>query len=347
MVIVSFEDRTRDTIGLKLLVASLARHVPGVPLRITCPVADDDLRSWLSSQDLVSLDESKELLGKGWDAKPSLLLLHLDRGEDEVIWMDSDIVVTRDFRPLLRDRTSLVVAQEKSLQNPGKEGRERTLGWHLAPGRSLSYGINSCFVRVTPAHRPLLVAWRALLARPEYQAARSLDFPERPAHLLGDQDVLMALLGSRDFGDLALQVLRSGRDIIQHFEPQGYGPVERLANLFLGLPPLVHSQGHKPWSFASVPDIRDPSFGAYFCVENGPYATCARHYAAAIGGLPACLEVRSLPGRIEGVLSLGNPHLRGFAQSLYASSKKAALRRLAPLRKLRRLLTESRATAVT
>ena len=39
--------------------------------------------------------------GYGWNVKPQAIMRLLDAGFDEVIWIDSDMFVTRDIRPLL------------------------------------------------------------------------------------------------------------------------------------------------------------------------------------------------------------------------------------------------------
>jgi hypothetical protein len=131
-------------------------------------------------------------------------------------------------------------------QNQGSA--QRTENWGLPMGRVLPTTVNSGIVRATTAHRPLLAAWDRLLAHPLYLQAQAQAWYTRPPHMLGDQDVLTALLGSAHFSDVPLQLLRRGRDIAQCFGPAGFTVGERLASLAHGAPALIHAMGPKPWA---------------------------------------------------------------------------------------------------
>jgi hypothetical protein len=318
MIICAFDDRPADVLGLKLLVCSLARYLPDVPVHLACPVADADFRRWLLSYPQVTLDEAGHLKGKGWDVKPLLIRQLLEMGHDTVMWMDSDIIVTRDFRSLMPDDRSLVVTEEAWLNRFGVE--QRTIGWGLAIGRELP-GVNTCIVRANAGHLGLIRTWQEMLQHPDYQRARALPFELRAPHLLGDQDVLLGLLGSQRFLDVDVHVLRAGREIIQSSGVQGYPPLQRLAHLLRGLPPLIHSQGHKPWRSPDTSSAaRMREFLLQLHLETAPYTHFARQYRAAIQPFPACLEIRSPLGRLSNVFSLGQPALRGFGQALAHSN---------------------------
>jgi hypothetical protein len=318
MIICAFDDRVADILGLKLLVCSLARHLPDVPVHLACPVADGEFRSWLLSYPQVTLDDSPELKGKGWDAKPLLLRQLLEKGHDTVLWMDSDIIVTRDFRGLLPNDGSLVVAEEPWLNRFGV--KQRTTGWGFAIGRALP-GVNTCIVRANAGHLGLIRTWQELLQHPDYQRARTLPFELRMPHVLGDQDVLLGLLGSGRFLEVDVHVLRAGREIIQSCGVHGYPPMHRLAHLLRGLPPLVHSQNHKPWRLPDASSLgRMREFLLQLHLETAPYTHFARQYRQAIQPFPTCLEIRSLIGRLSDIASLGQPALRGFVQALAVSN---------------------------
>jgi hypothetical protein len=65
---------------------------------------------------------------------------------------------------------------------------------------------------------------------------------------MSDQDVLTALLASSEHAQIPLFLLRSGKDIAQCFEEDGYTVQDRLINFFFQrVPQLVHAQGGKPW----------------------------------------------------------------------------------------------------
>ena len=96
-------------------------------------------------------------------------------------------------------------------------------------GRRLPYLFNSAFLRVLPSHHAVLEEWARLMRTPEYQAAQRQPIHERPMHMIGDQDVLTAVMGAVPFADIPVHFLRRGRDII-HDQEGGYHPIDRLAH---------------------------------------------------------------------------------------------------------------------
>ena len=319
MIVCTFDDRPSDIIGLKLLIASLQRHMPGLDIYVACPVADDDFRGWLKAFPRVTLDDAREWQGMGWDVKPHLLMKMLDAGHPAAVWIDSDIIVTRDFGDYLDDESSLVITEEHAI---GRNAvRQRVHGWGLDPGREIT-GINTCFVCVRQIHRSLLASWIELMSSATYQHARTLPIAMREPHLLGDQDVLAGLLASTGFSDVRMRVLRRGSHIIQHIGSDGYPPSERLRHLFSGMPPLIHSQGYKPWRYPEVPSIwRDTRmFFIHLYLELSPYSHFARQYTETIPNLPASLTIRTPIGRFSNAISLGKPSLRGLGQSMVATT---------------------------
>jgi hypothetical protein len=129
-------------------------------------------------------------------------------------------------------------------------------------------------LRVSPSHDRLLEAWQAYLNRREYLEAQSMPWDRRPPYLLGDQDVLCALLESTEFADVPVHFFRRGEQIAQCFQNGGYMFHEMIANLVRRRrPPLVHSQGLKPWSGDQLYRLH---------LELSPYSLLAREYAAAL-----------------------------------------------------------------
>src|SRR5882724_1240936 len=176
VIICTFEDRATDIIGLKLLICGLSCHMGDVPVRVVCPVADDEFRSWLKNHPQVTLTDDPQLRGMGWNVKPTLLKQLLEQTRDTVVWMDSDIIVTRDFRDHLPSNDALVVTHEPALTPYGV--RQRTAGWKFPLGRTL-LGVNTCVVRAKPAHAGLITAWQKLLQDPDYRAAQATPFAHR------------------------------------------------------------------------------------------------------------------------------------------------------------------------
>lgn len=316
MVVCSYEDRASDLIGLKLLSCSVRRHAPDVPVYLCCPNAPADFQRWAANRAGVRLDRAPPADFKGWNIKPELMLRLLREGHEQVIWMDSDLIVAGDFQELLPDRTSLVVTEEFSW-HPRKDTRLRTAGWQLPSGRPVPFLINSAFLRATPAHIPLLEQWVRLMKSPAYRLAQEQPFAQRPVHLLSDQDVLTALLGATAFAHLPVHFLRRGREIIH--DPQGgYRPTDRLANLFRRTPPLVHAQSGKVWRFPLPPSpTADPRrYYNFLHVETSPYGFYARQHRHELGEDAPFLDVRSRFGKLSWAMALGDPHLTGMPQSL-------------------------------
>jgi hypothetical protein len=317
MLICTYEDRVDDFVGLRLLVSSLGRHVPQIPVHVACPAPDPALERWLRARPNVTLDATSDQGLRGWNVKAGLLMRLLEQGHPEVTWIDSDVIVAGDFRSLIPDDTSMIVTEELCRNGP-KENRLRTEGWSLPVGRALPSLVNSAFVRVTREHLPLLAAWIALLKSDSYRAAQRLPFEQRPIHMIGDQDVLGALLGSREFSHLPVKFLARGREII-HDIRGGYAVSDRIANVFRPMPPLVHAQGAKPWRYPEKPRfLREPTrYYRFTQVESSPYPHLARLHRDDLGPLfPPFLEVRSLPGKLAGFVFRQNPHLQGLPQAV-------------------------------
>ncbi|HKT73989.1 MAG TPA: hypothetical protein VJQ47_13950 [Steroidobacteraceae bacterium] len=335
MIICTFDDRTTDIIGLKLLICSLNRYMPDVPVRLFCPVADGAFADWLADYPRVSLCADPQMKGMGWNVKPLLLQRLLDEGHDSVVWMDSDIIVTGDYRSLLPPGDELVVTQEAALTPYGV--RQRTLGWQLPLARTL-LGVNTCLIRAQPAHRRVIQAWQEKLQHADYQAAQQLPFERRPPHMMTDQDVLLALLGSRDFSNIEVCILRAGAAIIQQSGIPGYPPAQRIAHLIRGMPPLVHSQSFKPWRFPTVPSLLTQPRAFFVCLylETSPYTHYARQYRGQIQDFPSCLKTRTAWGRVSRLLSLGQPCLGGITQAAAATSWKHCVDLLGLLGRIRR-----------
>jgi hypothetical protein len=244
------EDRQSCEVGVELLVRSIVATCPWATVYVFVPNATKEFSSWLSQTSQV-IHETERLPGaSGWNVKPHALLHLIDLGFEEVIWLDSDILVVRDLRDCLGTvEGDCFVASEEALWGAHSDkGAFRASAWNLEVGRVLPFCLNSAVLRVTKQHRPLLADWRKMLESDRYRETQSKKWKDRPRHLAGDQDALTALLCSREYANVELKILVRGRDIIQYFGLRGYTTWERTLNILCGPPALIHTQGTKLWT---------------------------------------------------------------------------------------------------
>ncbi|WP_432511347.1 nucleotide-diphospho-sugar transferase [Kineococcus sp. SYSU DK001] len=250
MVIVLAEDRPSHRVGVEIAVVSLLRHCPDAEVHLHCPWADDRFTAWAARLGVAEVHTSRADRASGWNVKPHLLLEHLAAGREEVVWVDADVLTQRDWRPLLAGHgPDVLVATEETFWGQAQGGTHRTRAWGLEVGRSMPWTVNTGLVRVTRAHVGLLTSWAQLLSDPRYLQAQRQPWQSRPLHLLGDQEVLTALLGSTAHAAVPVHLLEQGTDIAQCFGPAGFTPGDRVRAALspAGVPPLVHAMGPKPW----------------------------------------------------------------------------------------------------
>lgn len=282
MIVCIAEDRPSFEISVKLLLLSLARHCGDLRVRLVCPNASGAFAAWIARFPQVELDAAGVAGAQGWNVKPEALLALLEAGHDEVVWIDSDIIVTRDFRADIAalDERALMATEEALWGNYSDAQAWRARCWGMSVGRELPFTVNTAVLRVTRHHIPLLQAWRTLLQSETYCSAQRLGPDQRPQHMFGDQDVLTALLTSREFADVDVAFFRRGPDIIQYFGLSGYTCAERLRQMVDGPPKFVHSQVFKPWVKFKAPraieNMRDLVDTLY--LDLSPYTLAARRY---------------------------------------------------------------------
>jgi hypothetical protein len=322
ILICTHDDRPPAQTGLKLLVLSLAEHCPEIEVLVSWPTPDPVFIAWLEAQPGVRVHVEPSYLGKSWNIKPDLLLHCLDLGYEQVVWIDSDVIVARDFRHLLADvsHKRIIVADDFYWAGYGFPGSSaRTRLWGLRPGRPLSRTVNSGIIRVTPAHRALLQAWSTLLACPIYLQTHQRNWYARPIHMVGDQDVLTALLGSERFANIPVKFLRRGADVIYNFGPSGYTARERIDNLTNPEPPFVHCSGPKPWEVPQhVSLLGNPK--AYYKrlgLELADYSRAARRYRKHFEENDIAFDLKTLPARLFQGMAGKRVPLQGLPLSVF------------------------------
>jgi hypothetical protein len=316
-VYVLAEDRAAEEIGLRLALASLKRATPSAVAVVYRPRARPEFRQWLRRFDGVTLLDALPPGAYSWNCKPHVLLPQLDAGFDEAIWLDADLLVSRDPSYLFDGLTDdVVVGTEEAPTSTDQGWAVRTAGWGLPPGRDQPRTLNTCVLRVTARHRPLLAEWQRLLNRQDYLEWQARPVDDRPLAFKSDQDVLNALLGSTAFADVPVQFLRGGVDVIHSGGGPGYSIGLRSRGVFRRIPPFLHAIGGKPWV------IFTPEYAAsharWFTTyrrmlqETSVYVTRARRFEGDVGEPSPWLGMRSPAGRVVSALGFGHFALRGL-----------------------------------
>ena len=310
------EDREACEPSVKLLLASLNMHCPGATISLFYPPANDEFLDWIKKYPQVRLWTDPIAKASGWNIKPRALMKAMDQGFEEVIWLDSDIIVSRDivgiFAPLRRE---VIVATEDALGDQRDDPNAlRAHLWGFPVGRALPFALNSGVLRVTRDHYHLMERWWNLVQSSAYQDFQRRAWNERPVHMRSDQDVLTALLASKEYSSIPVHILRRGKDILQFNGVYGYTVADRMKGLLRERPAFIHSFGAKPWSerwrVERVADLR--SYIKKIYLDLSPYTICALQFRDKLKCDTGWMEPHYALSRILRVLGVGCPELVGL-----------------------------------
>lgn len=299
MRVVTYEDRVAEITGLKLLLLSLNKTCPGLSVDAYFPGAPKQLQTWTANLPNVCL-HTERLDISGFNVKPRVLMAALQGGSDEAIWIDTDVIVAKDIRPLFSpmDREAIAVAEEW-FGAPYQGGTYRSESWKLPTKRKLPATANTAVTRVTQSHSDLLRAWDVFVLNEDYVAAQKQHWSQRPTYMMGDQELLTALLEAEPFDKVPIRYLKRGWDIAHCFHRQGYNVYQNAANLLRrNKPYFVHGQGARPWG-----DYEE--FRAH--LDISPYTLCALEYADALDEPADWMVPRSRLGRHIRAATKDNP----------------------------------------
>jgi hypothetical protein len=311
------EDRESCEPALKILLLSISTHSPEVPVNLFYPRAQQGFLDWVKRCAKVRLQTDPLAAGYGWNVKPQAILRLFNQGFEEVIWIDSDVVVKRNIVPLFSalGHDVLVAAEDALGHDRDDAGALRARLWRLPVGRVLPFGLNTGVIRVTKHHHRLVHTWWAMLQSPQYQHFQNIDWDLRPLHMLGDQDVLTALLSSAEFSQVPLHILRRGKDIVQFNGVYGYMVAERVKNLLGEGPAFVHQFGHKPWYDPwKASGLRDYVKKLY--ADLSPYTLAALRYRSQLQCDTEWMNPHYTLSRTLRSLGLGRPELAGLPFAL-------------------------------
>lgn len=279
------EDRQSCEPALRILIASMDKHCPGLSAYLYCPNPTLEFSEWIKGFGRHRLiAEPLTSAGLKYDVKPVALLETIASGHSEVIWLDSDIVVTRDFREIFASlpRNMVAVSEEALCSGHSDPDGLRARLWGFPVGRILPYTVNTGVLRVCATHTRLLERWNELLKSTSYREAQDKPWNERGLHLMGDQEVLTALLASEEFSDFPIYYLKRGAAIVQFFGNAGYTVRERLSHIRHGLPFFIHSQGFRPWWPRATRPHNFAGAFKHLYDDLSPYSAIARSYPSAL-----------------------------------------------------------------
>jgi hypothetical protein len=316
LIVCIAENRPGFQPSVKLLLMSLTRHCPNLSIRLFFSAAKEEFVSWVKQYEHVKLDVDPLPTAYSHNVKPQALLHMMDEGYDDIVWIDSDIIVARDISHLFHKLAPevLVITEEAMCRSRYDPDGLRARLWGFKLARIHPFVLNTGVIRVTKSHRAFLSRWRELLEAGQYARFQRLNWRCRPLHMIGDQDVLTALLASEEFANVPLKILERGKDIIQYFGSHGYTVSERFSNVWIGGPTFIHSQGPKPW----IHDWhRRPGRGVresweMLHLDLSPYTLAARKYRDNLGCDASWMRSHSILSSFLRGLGLWYPPLVGL-----------------------------------
>ena len=118
-VICIAENRTACEPSIKLLLISLCRYCKDLTITLFYPNAAQDFLDWAHElgSEKITVRTTAISGAYGWNVKPQALLQLLNEGYQEVLWINSDILATKDIVPTFSNlnRDVLVVTEEALL----------------------------------------------------------------------------------------------------------------------------------------------------------------------------------------------------------------------------------------
>jgi len=306
----TFENRPESQIGLKLLALSLERHCRDFTLCVGVLTDDPGFSGWLRRRAPHAVPVTLPPFRAGstiWEVKPALLLHLFSLGYTEVTWLDADLIVLRDLAPLLEqlDMETLLIAQEFDYSFAYNMPVIEAYG--MEPFRELGGCVNTCLMRVTPRHEPLLRKLLAFMDTPFFREQTGTPSLQQTVNWHHEQTIIELLLttGSADWTpDTPVHLVPAGSGVIQEMGVTRYSLTDRLRNgLGLNSPWAVHCLGPKPWN--PDPRARSVRAASVFCAF-------AALYRDEVDEPVPWLSATTWSGRVARLASLGQPHWVGI-----------------------------------
>lgn len=316
--VVTYEDRPNASIGVELLALSLLRHAPELSLEVHSPLEEVGKR--LADLPNVYWVLTDDLIGQGWNTKPTVILRALEKSE-RVFWLDTDVIISGPLKPLLARIPPGTVAVGTEYPDPkGFGSRARAMGQGLTAARSLPHSVNSGTLSLDRSHRTLLRFWRDAVNQDAYLEAQNCPAQTREIAFGGDQDVLWAALVSEQFVAIPVHHFRLGHELILQEGANRFHVRDRLIVLRGARPSLVHMLGqYKPWDFL-CDDKKPQTFREYMhrmIFETSPYFFEAVKYTDYMESLKT-RDGETFTARAIKFVVPNSPALQGFIFALIA-----------------------------
>lgn len=313
------EDREVCEPSLKLLLLSLSMHCSEIAVNLFYPPAKDGFLTWIKKCPQARLQTDHLTNGYGWNVKPQAIMRMIDQGFDEVIWIDSDVIVNRNILHVFAKlRSDTFVAAEDALGDDRDDRNAlRARLWGFPVGRVLPFGLNTGVLRVTKDHYRLMEQWWNLLQSNVYQDFQKREWGQRPVHMLGDQDVLTALLTSKQFSEIPIHILRRGKHVLQFNGVYGYTVAERMRKLLGDGPTFIHQFGHKPWSDRWRPSTGLREYIKKVYLDLSPYTLSAMQFRRELECDTKWMEPHCMLSRIFRALGMGQSALAGLPMAAF------------------------------
>jgi hypothetical protein len=306
----TFENRRESQIGLKLLILSLKKHCRDFTLCVGILEEQPDFSEWLRRHaphavpvPLPPFRDSSDI----WQVKPLLILQLFAQGWTNVTWLDADLIVLRDLEPLLAplDDETLLMAQE--LDYAFEFNRPVMEAYRMRPQRELEGCVNTCVMRMTPRHEPLVRKLLECMKDPFFREQTETPPARRMIKWHYDQTIMEMLLTTADDGwtsAIPVRLIPAGSGVIQELGVTRYDLRDRLLNgLGWNRPWIVHCLGLKPWD----PSPRTRSYRA-----ASVFSAFAETYRDEVEEPMPWANAGGWSSRIGRWLSLGQPHWMGI-----------------------------------
>jgi hypothetical protein len=242
-----------------------------------------------------------------WQVKPVLILHLFSQGIRDVTWLDADLIVLRDLEPLFATLDEKTVMLAREFDYPFEFHETVMEAFQMRPGHPLQGCINTCMIRVTVEHEPLIRKLLECIDTPFFVEQTSTPPPQRKIKWHYDQTVMEMLLCSVNENwnyTAPIRLVPAGAGFIQELGVTRYGIGDRLRNGFgLNRPWLIHCLGVKPW---------DPREEARKYRTLSVYSAFASSYRQEVEEPMPWARSKGWQSLIGRWLSFGQPHWMGL-----------------------------------